>query len=131
MGVANTAVLAISTPDDEFNHYSELMDLKAADGQPMFYNIHIGLSCEACTEAGIPCPHNKAKLPAYVHIFYIFTINKLTVCCGMCYQLETGTPTRQSQVGKAYVVPQRHLTCYANPTCLILLSVELLSGTPN
>lgn len=44
LGVNHTALLAISTPDDEFNFYSELFDLKRPDGKSMFKMIKIGNS---------------------------------------------------------------------------------------
>jgi hypothetical protein len=64
MGVKQTALLAISTPDDEFNFYSELFTLKRPDGKDMFYIIKIGLACDDCIEAGLsPCNHLLSKLP--------------------------------------------------------------------
>lgn len=57
MGVKDTAVLAISTPDDEFNYYSELVNMN------IFKVIYLGKECKACTDAGIRCIHR--KLPVW------------------------------------------------------------------
>jgi hypothetical protein len=51
-GVVNTAVLAISSPDDDQNYYSELLELKTKDGQSFFKVIKIGLACDRCVDAG-------------------------------------------------------------------------------
>jgi hypothetical protein len=59
MGVDDTAVLAISTPDDEFNYYSELLALK------LFREIYLGADCSTCMEAGVPCIHSKLLMPVW------------------------------------------------------------------
>jgi hypothetical protein len=63
LGVANTALLAISTPDSIFNYYSELMNLPGADGQQLFRTIRIGLTCEECEKSGLLCNHKLSLLP--------------------------------------------------------------------
>lgn len=67
MGVRGTALLAISTPDDEINYYSEFFEIKDKQGRPMFYQIKVGLSCDECTLRGINCPpsHKIRRLPAW------------------------------------------------------------------
>jgi len=57
IGVANTAVLGISTPQDELNYYNQLMETG------LFYCIKIGLSCDECLSKGIKCPHRRERLP--------------------------------------------------------------------
>jgi hypothetical protein len=59
MGVENTAVLAISTPEDEFNYYSELLNLG------LFKEIYMGKGCQACEDAGVDCIHRKLSLPPW------------------------------------------------------------------
>lgn len=59
MGVSGTAVLAISTPDDEFGYYSELLNLG------IFREIYLGKECDACSNAGIACTHRKLSLPPW------------------------------------------------------------------
>ncbi len=63
LGVRHTALLAISTPDDEFNFYSELFELKNDRGGELFKTIRIGLACEACQANGLRCEHLNHRLP--------------------------------------------------------------------
>jgi hypothetical protein len=67
MGVNNMAVLGISTPDDEFNYYSELLELKYDNGAPLFMTIQIQQSCQRCIEKGIAasCEHMRDQLPPW------------------------------------------------------------------
>jgi len=62
--VEHTAMLAITSPGDEQNYISVIQDLKNADGDPLFYNIKIGMMCEKCLQAGKEkCPHSLKWLP--------------------------------------------------------------------
>ena len=63
LGVKNTALLAISTPQDEFNYYTELMALENAHGEPLFLCIKIGLMCKRCQEEGLVCNHRLSMSP--------------------------------------------------------------------
>jgi len=63
LGIRHTALLAISTPDSEYNFFSELFQLRNEEGEPFFHLISIGLACEACLEAGLVCMHKLDKLP--------------------------------------------------------------------
>jgi hypothetical protein len=67
MGVNGTVVIAISTPDDNGNYYSELLTLKNPDDTPLFRCIKVGLACDRCTELGRArqCPHKAATLPRW------------------------------------------------------------------
>ena len=67
MGVNNTAVLAISTPDDEDNYYSQLMEMTKEDcDEAIFKTIKIGLSCDDCASRKIKrCPHTAHRLPVW------------------------------------------------------------------
>jgi hypothetical protein len=67
IGVNGTSLLAISTPDDQYNYYSKLLELKDPDndGQLMFNVIKIGLNCENCTKLNKTCPHMQKKLPEW------------------------------------------------------------------
>ena len=65
MGVNKTAVIAISTPDDELNYYSSLMELKDEFGNSFFKTIRVGLSCDVCMAAGIVCMHKLRRLPPW------------------------------------------------------------------
>lgn len=64
-GVKDTVLLGISTPLDETNFYSMLLDMKRPDGTPLFNVLTITLLCDDCQKAGLlACPH-KAELPAW------------------------------------------------------------------
>ena len=43
-----TALIAISTPQDKQNFYSEMFELKDARGEPFFRTIKVSLICEKC-----------------------------------------------------------------------------------
>jgi len=47
-----TALIAISTPLDGLNFYSEMFELKGADGKPLFNTLRVGLSCQKCQDEG-------------------------------------------------------------------------------
>lgn len=67
LGVLHTAVLAISTPEDDSNYYSILLSQKGEDGKPLFKTLPVGLACEECQKEGkeADCPHNKDQLPPW------------------------------------------------------------------
>ena len=66
LGVSNTSLLAISTPLEENNFFSQLLLAKKPNGAPLFKNITIELVCAACREAkSLDCPHMAAKLPSW------------------------------------------------------------------
>jgi len=68
MGVNHTAVLAISTPSDEDNYYSKMMEYKKPNGvDELFHTIRIGLACKNCELAGVPhrCTHKLAEQPPW------------------------------------------------------------------
>lgn len=57
MGVNGTVLTAITTPQDELNYFSMLMDLKDQYKEPLFYTIKLGLICARCEARGTPCTH--------------------------------------------------------------------------
>ena len=66
LGVSNTSLLAISTPLEENNFFSQLLLAKKPNGASLFKNITIELICAACREAkSFDCPHMAAKLPSW------------------------------------------------------------------
>jgi len=71
MTVGDTAVLAISTPDDEENYYSELAN------SDLFHVIYLASACTACEEAGIECIHTKLRLPKWKPIAATEKVEKL------------------------------------------------------
>lgn len=65
LGVEGTVILAISTPDDEFNYYSMLLTA-TRDGKPLFLTIRIEQSCKDCTSKRLlNCKHRTHLLPKW------------------------------------------------------------------
>lgn len=63
--VQDTVLIGISTPLDENNFYSMLLDMKKPSGDLLFNQLTISLLCDACLAAGLmSCPHRNA-LPAW------------------------------------------------------------------
>ena len=62
-----TALIAISTPLDGMNFYSEMFDLKGGDGLPLFNQLKIGMSCEKCQKLGkaADCTHMSSIVPPW------------------------------------------------------------------
>ena len=62
-----TALIAISTPQDATNFYSELFELKDAEGEDMFNTMRVSLICDACMETEHPerCPHRTHLIPPW------------------------------------------------------------------
>jgi hypothetical protein len=65
LGVKNTALLAISTPQDEFNYYTELMNMKDQFGEGLFFTIKLGLICAKCAKTGEACNHRLNMNPHF------------------------------------------------------------------
>ena len=58
LGVKNVTLLAISTPLDEGNFYSQLLSQKKPNGDPLFNAVEVRLLCDKCKEEGkLECPH--------------------------------------------------------------------------
>jgi hypothetical protein len=57
LGVRNTALLAITTPQDEENYFSGLMKMKDAHGEFVFHCVKLGLVCAACEKRNLACNH--------------------------------------------------------------------------
>lgn len=62
-----TSLIAISTPQDSTNFYSELFDLKGGDGEPLFNTIKVSLICDKCMDTEHPeeCTHRTHLLPPW------------------------------------------------------------------
>lgn len=64
MGVDDTSLVAISTPLEESNFFSQLLLMKKPNGAPLFLNLQIVLMCEECRAADLDsCPHMAKNLP--------------------------------------------------------------------
>lgn len=70
-----TALIAISTPLDGLNFYSEMFELKGADGKPLFNTLRVGLSCQKCQDEGKAesCTHMKDVIRKLI---YLMRLNK-------------------------------------------------------
>ena len=62
-----TALIAISTPLDGLNFYSEMFELKGGDGKALFNTLRVGMSCERCQKAGkeTECTHMQDVIPPW------------------------------------------------------------------
>ena len=57
-GVRDTVVLAISTPLDGDNYYSQMLEARRPDGERLFNVLEVKLLCDACQASGLmECPH--------------------------------------------------------------------------
>lgn len=67
VGMNNFTLLAIATPGDEFNHYSQLMNLMDDNNKPLFKTIRIALTCPACVKKNVDdvCEHRADLIPAW------------------------------------------------------------------
>ena len=71
-----TALIAISTPLDGLNFYSEMFELKGGDGKPLFNTLRVGLSCQKCQKEGKSesCTHMKDVIRKLIY-FFCFQLN--------------------------------------------------------
>ena len=62
-----TALIGISTPQDDQNFYSEMFELKDGKGEMFFNTIEIGLVCERCKKGPDPtsCTHMSTWIPPW------------------------------------------------------------------
>ena len=64
-GVRDTVVLAISTPLDGDNYYSQMLEATRPDGSRLFNVLEVKLLCDECQAAGaLSCPH-KTEMPPW------------------------------------------------------------------
>ena len=62
-----TALICISTPQDNLNFYSEMFTMKGPDQKSLFRSIQVGLACAECLAAGKgdSCTHNEDEIPPW------------------------------------------------------------------
>ncbi len=62
-----TSLIAISTPLDGLNFYSEMFELKDGSGAPLFNTLRMGMSCEKCQRIGkaAECTHMASVIPPW------------------------------------------------------------------
>lgn len=65
--MSTTALIAISTPQDKLNFYSEMFELKDQTGENFFRTISVSLVCDKCKAAnkGASCTHNQDLIPPW------------------------------------------------------------------
>lgn len=65
--MATTALIAISTPQDKLNFYSEMFELRDNTGEPFFRTIRVSLVCDKCKAAGkgSECTHKQDMIPPW------------------------------------------------------------------
>jgi hypothetical protein len=65
--MSTTCLIAISTPLNGLNFYSELFELTGPTGDNLFNTLKIGLSCEKCQKLGksAECNHMKHLIPSW------------------------------------------------------------------
>ena len=63
-------MIAISSPADEFNYYSMLLELRRPDGSFLFKQFRIGLACEPCMNSGKAalCTHMSHIMPHWLSV---------------------------------------------------------------
>lgn len=62
-----TALIAISTPQDKLNFYSEMFELRDNTGELFFRTIRVSLVCDKCKAAGkgSECTHKQDLIPPW------------------------------------------------------------------
>ena len=65
--MATTALIAISTPQDKLNFYSEMFELRDNTGELFFRTIRVSLVCDKCRAAGkgSECTHKQDMIPPW------------------------------------------------------------------
>jgi hypothetical protein len=65
--MATTALIAISTPQDKLNFYSEMFELRDHTGETFFRTIRVSLVCPKCQAAGngAQCTHMQDLIPPW------------------------------------------------------------------
>lgn len=64
--VNDTVLLGISTPLDESNFYSVMLEMKRPNGEPLFNVLQITTICDVCLKEGrLTCAHKGNELPAW------------------------------------------------------------------
>jgi hypothetical protein len=68
LSMSSSVLLGISTLLDGSNHYTKMINLKKADGQPVFESMAITLVCDACLKTEHPekCKHKTSEIPRWI-----------------------------------------------------------------
>lgn len=131
LGMEKTAVLAISTPDDEYNYYTKLMDTEV-NGAPLFKTIRIGLACDSCTSSGIACTHKVFKLPSWKPVARQEKIDAIMKTMPEINARENAgqTLTSQKVCEKKWIkaLQDRKLWTFQNPVSVIHIGIDPSGG---
>lgn len=68
LGIANSALVAITTPPDDGEHYfSKMENIVDADGERIFHYVKEAVACDDCVNEGrgMECPHKPNALPSW------------------------------------------------------------------
>ena len=96
LGVDGTSLIAISTPLDETNFFSVLLQLRKPNGQPLFLNLQIELVCAKCLESGeTTCPHNANNAPEWKTAARTDLVKSLMGDSAMWLREQAGVITRK------------------------------------
>lgn len=89
IGMNNFSLIAIATPGDETNHYSQLMDRVDDRGRPLFFTIRIALACSECMQKGVEdvCEHRADLIPPWKSRARMDKIRKACLCLSISLSL--------------------------------------------
>ncbi len=125
IGMDNTAVLAISTPDDEFNYYSELAESE------IFKVLYMGKECALCDSVGVLCIHKKLKVPDWKTDERIKKLDKFIKDKALLERENQGRITSNKQfMFKQWVEPfvGRPSFVFRNPVQVIHVAIDPAAG---
>lgn len=112
--------MAITTPQDEFNYFSELMALKSkiadaglgTEEESLFDVTQLGMCCEACKKAKLACNHKLSMNPHWKPPERVAKVDAMYVM----RQRDGGT--------KCKGVSDKVLLSVYDPACLLTPSCE-------
>lgn len=89
-GNSDCALVGISTPSDEFNHFSKYLELRDDEGRPVWRIINAGQACAKCRAAGKApeCLHVQGNPPWKVSLpKALFFVCAVSVCLSVSLAL--------------------------------------------
>tara|TARA_B110001452_G_C15241783_1_gene430104 strand:- start:15964 stop:17517 length:1554 start_codon:yes stop_codon:yes gene_type:complete len=89
--MATTALIAISTPQDKLNFYSEMFELRDNTGELFFRTIRVSLVCAKCQAAGkgADCTHKQDMIPPWKSVAKLDMVRALYADQGDLMQRES------------------------------------------
>lgn len=86
IGVKNTALLAITTPESGNNYFTDLMNLRGSDGEPLFLCVRVGMVCDSCNKNKRPCNHRLSMNPCVTRVTHT-AAPRVHLCCARALTL--------------------------------------------